>query len=74
MESTRVVMHQIVPPSECDEMGICFGGQVRAGGGLHVMLLHAPVPVRAWLAQQLRPRSPPPARPPARPGARVPRC
>jgi len=28
MEATRVVMHQIVPPAECDLLGICFGGQV----------------------------------------------
>lgn len=30
MAATRVVMHQIVLPSEVDSLGICFGGQVRA--------------------------------------------
>ena len=30
MAATRVVMHQIVLPSEVDALGICFGGQVRA--------------------------------------------
>lgn len=29
MGATRVVMHQIVLPAECDTLGICFGGQVR---------------------------------------------
>lgn len=28
MSATRVIMHQIVLPSEVDLMGICFGGQV----------------------------------------------
>uniref|UniRef100_A0A7S3R6G0 HotDog ACOT-type domain-containing protein n=3 Tax=Dunaliella tertiolecta TaxID=3047 RepID=A0A7S3R6G0_DUNTE len=28
MATTRVVMHQIVLPSEVDSLGICFGGQV----------------------------------------------
>lgn len=28
MAATRVVMHQIVLPSEVDSLGICFGGQV----------------------------------------------
>ena len=28
MSATRVIMHQIVLPSEVDMMGICFGGQV----------------------------------------------
>eukprot|EP00879_Flechtneria_rotunda_P012044 GHRR01012579.1.p1 GENE.GHRR01012579.1~~GHRR01012579.1.p1 ORF type:complete len:498 (+),score=231.63 GHRR01012579.1:180-1673(+) len=28
MDVTRIVMHQIVAPSEVDELGICFGGQV----------------------------------------------
>lgn len=28
MGATRVVMHQIVAPSEVDALGICFGGQV----------------------------------------------
>jgi len=28
MSATRVIMHQIVLPSEVDFMGICFGGQV----------------------------------------------
>ena len=28
MSATRVIMHQIVLPSEVDIMGICFGGQV----------------------------------------------
>lgn len=28
MSSTRVVMHQIVLPSDTDSLGICFGGQV----------------------------------------------
>lgn len=30
MGATRIVMHQIVAPSEVDALGICFGGQVRA--------------------------------------------
>ena len=30
MAATRVVMHQIVLPSEVDSLGICFGGQVPA--------------------------------------------
>ena len=30
MAASRVVMHQIVLPSEVDALGICFGGQVRA--------------------------------------------
>lgn len=30
MAATRVVMHQIVLPSEVDSLGICFGGQVSA--------------------------------------------
>ena len=30
MSATRVIMHQIVLPSEVDLMGICFGGQVSA--------------------------------------------
>lgn len=30
MSATRVIMHQIVLPSEVDLMGICFGGQVDA--------------------------------------------
>jgi hypothetical protein len=29
MEATRIVMHQIVAPAECDALGICTGGQVR---------------------------------------------
>ncbi len=28
MDTTRVVMHQIVLPADCDHMGICIGGQV----------------------------------------------
>ena len=28
MSTTRVVMHQIVLPSDTDSLGICFGGQV----------------------------------------------
>jgi hypothetical protein len=28
MEATRIVMHQIVAPAECDPLGICTGGQV----------------------------------------------
>ncbi|KIZ01744.1 thioesterase superfamily protein, partial [Monoraphidium neglectum] len=28
METTRIVMNQIVAPSECDGLGICTGGQV----------------------------------------------
>jgi hypothetical protein len=28
MGATRIVMHQIVAPSEVDALGICFGGQV----------------------------------------------
>ena len=28
MAATRVVMHQVVLPSDVDMMGICFGGQV----------------------------------------------
>lgn len=28
MGATRIVMHQIVAPSEVDSLGICFGGQV----------------------------------------------
>lgn len=28
MGASRVVMHQIVAPSEVDALGICFGGQV----------------------------------------------
>lgn len=31
MSATRVVMHQIVLPSEVDMLGICFGGQVQSG-------------------------------------------
>jgi len=30
MEATRIVMHQIVAPAECDALGICTGGQVGA--------------------------------------------
>ena len=30
MAASRVVMHQIVLPSEVDALGICFGGQARA--------------------------------------------
>lgn len=30
MGTTRVVMHQIVLPSDSDTLGICFGGQVLA--------------------------------------------
>ncbi|GFH06410.1 uncharacterized protein HaLaN_01037, partial [Haematococcus lacustris] len=33
MAATRVVMHQIVLPSEVDGSGICFGGQVSSSGG-----------------------------------------
>ncbi|KAJ9508666.1 hypothetical protein QJQ45_027960, partial [Haematococcus lacustris] len=33
MAATRVVMHQIVLPSEVDGSGICFGGQEPAGQG-----------------------------------------
>ena len=28
MQTTRVVMHQLVPPGEVHPSGICFGGQV----------------------------------------------
>lgn len=28
MDATRIVMHQIVAPTEVDALGICFGGQV----------------------------------------------
>ncbi|GBF96246.1 acyl-coenzyme A thioesterase [Raphidocelis subcapitata] len=28
MDATRIVMHQIVAPTECDGLGICTGGQV----------------------------------------------
>ena len=30
MGTTRIVMHQIVLPSDSDTLGICFGGQVLA--------------------------------------------
>ena len=32
MAATRVIMHQIVMPSEVDALGICFGGQVQLPG------------------------------------------
>jgi hypothetical protein len=40
MAASRVVMHQIVLPSEVDALGICFGGQARAGLWYQVMFTH----------------------------------
>lgn len=34
MGATRIVMHQIVAPSEVDALGICFGGQVSTTGAI----------------------------------------
>jgi hypothetical protein len=34
MGATRIVMHQIVAPSEVDALGICFGGQVSITGAM----------------------------------------
>jgi hypothetical protein len=38
MDATRIVMHQIVAPTEVDALGICFGGQVRVQAS-HIQML-----------------------------------